>query len=491
MALRARLSAPREAPKQWPWHHAKWGEVKTSIFWGGDRRLEAENYLSSGYGIRLAMDARSTSKMTLGELAEVWQPSRLKGIQVSKTHGTPFLAATQVFDLRPVPRKYLSLNRTDSVPERMVERGQIMVTCSGSVGRATLAHLPHEHTLISHDLLRVTPREAKSWGWIYGYLRSPQGRAMMSAAQYGHIIKHLETSHLNALPVPMLRGDLLDGFNLKATRILDLRIEAFEKAREAEERFAKSFPSLGTILEPPLGFERRARELFGKRRRLDASCFTPTSEQIEEAFKKDACRVDSLADVTDQVFVPGRFKHVYGDGGMPYLDSADILEVNPDITKFVLSLSPKEQKAYHVEPGWLLIPCSGQVYGNIGHSVLATEWHTAKVHTNHLMRVAPNKSIRSGYLQCVLGHPEFGRPRLVKFAFGSSVPEISPGDALPVAIPRLAPATEEKLADLMDASAVARDKADELEQQLGVEAERLIDLFLEGTATSFAIDRAG
>lgn len=487
MALRARLSAPKEAPKAWPWHHAKWGEIKTSIFWGGDRRMEAENYLSSGYGIRLAMDARTTSKLTLGDLADVWQPSRLKGIQVSKSYGTPFLAATQVFDLRPVPRKFLSLDRTDSVAERMVERGQIMVTCSGSVGRATLAHVPHEDTLISHDLLRVTPREEKSWGWVYGYLRSPQGRAMMSAAQYGHIIKHLETSHLRSLPVPALRDDLMEGFNEKAQRILDLRIEAFEKARDAEERFAKCFPSLGPIAELPIGFERRASEMFGRRRRLEASCFVPTSEQIVEAFKKDAKRVETLDDVTENVFVPGRFKHVYGDGGMPYLDSADILEVNPDITKFVLSLSHEEQKEYHVEPGWLLIPCSGQVYGNIGHSVLATQWHTAKVHTNHLMRIAPGEKIRSGYLQCVLGHPELGRPRLVKFAFGSSVPEISPGDVLPVAIPRLAPGMEAKLADLMDASAVARDQADELEQELGAEAERLIDLFLEGDTTSFAI----
>ena len=154
---------------------------------------------------------------------------------------------------------------------------------------------------------------------------------------------------------------------------------------------------------------------------------------------------------------------------------------------FVLSLSSEEQKEYHVEPGWLLIPCSGQVYGNIGHSVLATEWHTAKVHTNHLMRVVPGENIRSGYLQCVLGHPVLGRPRLVKFAFGSSVPEIAPHDVLPAAVPRLAPAMEAKLADLMDASAVARDKADALEQEIGTDAEHLIDLFLEGDTTSFAI----
>jgi hypothetical protein len=289
------------------------------------------------------------------------------------------------------------------------------------------------------------------------------------------------------LPIPLLREDLLGDFNCHASRILELRIEAFEKAREAEEHFAKCFPSLGPISEPSLGFERRARELFGKRRRLDATCFTPTTEQIEEAFKRDARRLETLEYVTDRVFVPGRFKHVYGHGGMPYLDSADILEVNPDITKFVLSLAPEEQKAYRVEPGWLLIPCSGQVYGNIGHSVLATEWHTGKIHTNHLMRLAPNKRIRSGYLQCVVGHPELGRPRLVKFAFGSSVPEISSSDVLPMAIPRLDQATEGWIADLMDASATARDKADELEQQIGAAAEHLIDLFLEGESTSFTI----
>lgn len=278
----------------------------------------------------------------------------------------------------------------------------------------------------------------------------------------------------------------MDDFNVKATKILELRIEAYEKGRVAEDRFAAVFPSLRPA-SPPLEFERRASELFGRRRRLDASCHVLGPDEIEAAFKADACSVQSLTDVTDQVFVPGRFKHVYGDGGMPYLDSADILEVNPDITKFVLSLSPDEQKEYHVEPGWLLIPCSGQVYGNIGHSVLATEWHTAKVHTNHLLRVAPNKTIRSGYLQCVLGHPELGRPRMVKFAFGSSVPEISPSDILGLGIPRLSTKLEDGLADLMDASAVARDKADELEQELGADAEHLIDQFLEGDTNSFVI----
>ena len=46
-------------------------------------------------------------------MANVWQPSRLKGIQVGPDFGTPFLAATQVFDIRPVPRKWLAIDQID------------------------------------------------------------------------------------------------------------------------------------------------------------------------------------------------------------------------------------------------------------------------------------------------------------------------------------------------------------------------------------------
>lgn len=449
--------------------------------------MEAENYLSAGYGIRLAMDARKVGRGQLGDLATVWQPNRLKGTLVSKEYGTPFLAATQVFDLRPAPRKYLALDQIKNANKLMVHDGQILVTRSGSVGRATLAHRPHRGVIISDDLLRIEAKIEKHWGWVYAYLRSPQGRAMMTAAQYGHIIKHLEVDHLNSLPLPMLRDDLLIDFTDKVNRILAFRIEAFEKSRDAEDQFAQCFPSLGNTALPRDGFVTRASRMFGARRRLEASRFVPGVDVIDQAFAKDAKSIDLLSHLTSKVFVPGRFKHVYGDGGMPYLDSADILEVNPDITKFVLSLSADEQRAYHVQAGWLLIPCSGQVYGNIGHTVLATDWHVGKVLTNHIMRVVPNERIRSGYLQCVLGHPELGRPRIVRFAFGSSVPEIAPHDVQTLTVPRLGKKTEDRLADLMDQSAVARDTADELEQEVAAEAEGLIDQFLAGNATAFIV----
>lgn len=480
MALRARLSPPRAEPGHWPWHQAKWGSLSAKLLYSGDRRMEADNFLAGGYGIRLAMEIRKAGWTHLGALARVWQPSRLKGIQVSREFGTPFLAATQVFDLRPVPRKFLALEKVKQAGELFVTNGQILVTRSGSVGRATLAHAPHEKTIISDDLLRVEPRQDKLWGWLYAYLRAPQTRAMMSAAQYGHIIKHLEVGHLNALPMPVLRDALLDKFQVEVTRILELRRRSYGLMIEAENCYAATFSSIETSEDTVLGFSVQAEEIFRGRRRLDSGCFAPSVTSLAAAFTRHAHEVVPLSSLVERVFVPGRFKHVYGDGGVPYLDSADILEVSPEVSKFVLSLSSIEQKDYQVEAGWLLVPCSGQVYGNIGHTVLATEWHVNKVLTNHILRICPTEKAHSGYLRCVLGHPRLGRPQIVRFAFGSSVPEIAAEDIATMPVPRLDLALEKELSDMMEESARMHSEADLQEDLICADAETILDRFIAG-----------
>lgn len=76
----------------------------------------------------------------------------------------------------------------------------------------------------------------------------------------------------------------------------------------------------------------------------------------------------------------------------------------------------------------------------------------------------------------------------MRFAFGSSVPEIAAVDVLTAPIPRFSKKVEDELADLMESSAVARDQADELEQELATEAELLIDAFMEGDTERFVSD---
>lgn len=482
MAHRARLSAPRAIPDHWPWHQAKWTDLPASRLFGDERRMEAETYLAGGYGLRLALEARKAGWRPLGEYARVWQPSRLKGIQVGPEFGTPFLAATQVFDLRPVPRKFLALERTDSAAERFVSSGQILVTCSGSVGRATLAHAPHENILISHDLLRIEPRQAALWGWLYAYLRAPQTRAMMQAAQYGHIIKHLEPSHLNALPLPVLRDALLEEFNERARHILDQRNRAHTLSLAAEHRFERQFGPLTLTDTGETGFSVRASDLFGQRRRFDALPHQPAVQTIRQHLSQRATGWTRLADAGYQVWLPNRFKRVPADDGVGLLDSSDLFEINPDITKRIADGKFGDAYNARVKAGWLLLARSGQIYGLNGTLTLATAAYEAHVISDHIIRIAPTEQadIRPGYLCVALSHPALGRPLMKSLPYGSSIPEIDTTDVEQLQVVRLAPAEETAIADMAEEAATLRAQADDLENALAADAETLIDRFMAG-----------
>ncbi len=192
--------------------------------------MEAETYLSSGFGIQRAIESKPRGWTRFGIVARCWMPSRLKGIRVGPEFGTPFLAATQVYDVRPIPRKWLALERTSDSKNRFVRSGMILVTCSGSVGRPTLAYAAHEKTLISHDLIRVEALDQKNSGWIYAYLRAAETRAMAISSKYGHIIKHLETSHLEKLPIPVVDERTSSDFAQQRLEVLALRNRSYELA---------------------------------------------------------------------------------------------------------------------------------------------------------------------------------------------------------------------------------------------------------------------
>lgn len=483
MALRARLVAPPPIPdKTWQWHVLKSATIPASVLFLGDRRMEAETYLSSGYGLRISIESKPAGWKRLGDLARSWQPSRLKGIRVSPDFGTPFLAATQVYDVRPIPRKWLSLDRTDDATNRFVHPGMILVTCSGSVGRPTLAYSAHENTLISHDLLRVEANDKRNWGWIYAYLHAPQTRAMTKGAQYGHIIKHLETSHLDALPVPTVDDETAANFTRRVGRILDFRSESFRLTLEAESRFEKAVGPVSVKDWGESGFSVKASKAFlSGRKRLDASVHNPGVAAIKRHLAKHGKGFTSFAEAGYDIWVPGRYKRIPAEDGVVYRDSADLLEVSPDLAKRFADCRFGDEFKGRVKSGWILIPCSGQVYGIIGTATLATDALEDQVVSNHVVRAAPKKgSVPVGYVLTVLAHPVFGRSIVKALAFGSSVPELAPDDLAALDLVRLDPREEFAIAELAEASAKARAAADVLEREISADAGAIVDRFISG-----------
>lgn len=489
MAVRARLTAPRETRTDWPWHEVKSASLKASLFFNGDRRMEAENFLASGFATRLAVESQASGWTRLQNLARTWQPSRLKGIQVSAEFGTPFLAATQVYDLRPIARKWLSSKRTSDYADRFVSHGTILLTRSGSVGRATLAYAGIDGVLISDDLLRIKAREPDWWGWIYAYLRAPTVREMMKTAQYGHIIKHLETQHLEELPIIIPNDEkVLSKCNTAAKRVIECRNDAFQKINDAEEAFSSQFPPIGMADIDESSFVQRASDsLFVGRRRFDAGNHTPQKAEIERRLKHGCTEWTTLRQAGCDVWLPNRFKRISAESGVELVSSSQIFEINPDYSHRISPSGISDKNNGFVYPGQLMMSRSGQVYGLLGSVAMATEQYRGKLISDHVIRIKAGSSIDPGYLYVALSHTKLGRPRAKALAYGSSVPSIEVDDLKEFAIPRLDRTVERQISNLAEDVFSLWSEADETENRLAAIAEEVTEDFLK---TKNSVDTA-
>jgi len=307
----------------------------------------------------------------------------------------------------------------------------------------------------------VRPKREAARGYLYTFLRTRLGRAMLRSTRYGSIVKHLEPEHVLDIPVPTARESVYAQIDRQVAHVFQLRDDALRLTLEAEATFASGFGDVQGDLEET-GYPVSASRLFTGRRRMDGYHYNPGAQAALAALKGSGNDVVPLSSVASPIFGVPRFKHIYQDKGIPYLDSEDLFKINPELTKFIPGATKNDAAKYYVERGWLLMASSGQIYGLNGTVVVADTWHEGKIVSNHVIRIVPS-GVRPGYLAVALGHPVLGRPLVLRLAFGSEVPEIAPEDVAGFPLVRLPSAAEDKIADKMERASTLRMQADQQE----------------------------
>ena len=341
-----------------------------------------------------------------------------------------------------------------------------------------MAHLTIKDVLISDDLLRFEFLEEGWWGWIYAYLRAPTVRKMMKAAEYGHIIKHLETHHLDSLPVVCVNDQTRARFGAEASDLLELRDRAYALTVEAERLFERAFDVFEATDLGEAGFSSRASGMFSRRRRLDAWHHNPAVRALEAHLARQAKGWNRIVELGFEVWLPTRFRRVAARDGVDFLDSSDLFEINPDVTKRIADRDFGDPYNGRVARGWVLLARSGQIYGLNGSAMVSGPFHENKVISDHIIRIAPqDPQCRLGYLLVAMTHPTLGRPRVKALPYGSSVPEIEVEDVQGFSIPRLDERVEADIADRVEEAARLRDGADELETRLAESANAEVERF--------------
>lgn len=84
-------------------------------------------------------------------------------------------------------------------------------------------------------------------------------------------------------------------------------------------------------------FLRASKTFFSGRKRLDASIHNSGVAAIKRHLAKHGKSFTRFAQAGYDIWVPSRYKRIPAEDGVVYRDSADLLEVSPDLAKRFLT----------------------------------------------------------------------------------------------------------------------------------------------------------
>jgi len=137
----------------------------------------------------------------------VFIPSRFKRIFVDDPeHGAPYLTGGSIMQADPLMgAKLLSYRFTQNMDELALHERMILVTCSGTIGNSVYVNANFTGAVGSPDLLRVVADPDRiPPGYLYAFLCSHLGKALIEQKTYGAVVSHIEAHHVTDLPIPRL-----------------------------------------------------------------------------------------------------------------------------------------------------------------------------------------------------------------------------------------------------------------------------------------------
>ena len=170
-------------------------------------RLDASFHLPMVGEIVKRLNKKAARVATAAELSKkIVLPGRFKRIYVGEGRGVPFIGGKQIYQLDPSNKKYLSLKQHGKRVERelRLEKGMILVTCSGTVGRVCLVPKHWERYAASQHLIRIVPSSKDMGAYLYAWLSSQHARPLIKRFVYGAVVDEIHDNHVGRVPVPLL-----------------------------------------------------------------------------------------------------------------------------------------------------------------------------------------------------------------------------------------------------------------------------------------------
>jgi type I restriction enzyme S subunit len=454
--------------------------IRLSEVFNAGVRLEASAFSIEAHNAVTALENSGLQLMPLygeaGLCQEAHNAFRFKRIYVSSEHGVPFLSSSQIISLKPRIENYLSRKHTKNLDKLLIQKWDVLISCSGTIGNISLASETFVGKALSQDAIRLRTVDADTAGYITAFLRSQYGRPQLTQSTYGSVIVHIEPEHLKRVLIPDLpsiRRIAIGRLMCKAGELRDEANRLLDKAdRLLHERL--NLPYLNSIA--PTGKSSsiakvKASQLLG---RLEGSFHDPVAIAAEKQLSELSVEVTIVGDsrVTREIRPITKFrKIVYVEkGGIPLLSSKQLFQIAPiDIKGLAKGAHTKDLPEIQLEENMIAVTRSG----TIGRVQIIPTYMASWTASEHATRFLAAEDMNPGYLYAWLAS-DYGYRLITRYSYGSVILEVDKEMFSSVLIALPEPSIINEIGNLVLKANQLRDEAWRNEQEAISKLENLI-----------------
>lgn len=421
----------------------KWCSVNLSDVISRGKRLEASVFdVEAKQSRQIIQNGKYPLTFIGGDsgLTTSYTGTRFKRIWLKKSD-YPIFQPSSITDIKPAPDGYISHLTQTNIDKLRVNKGQILMTCSGTIGKLTYVSSTFDNQIFSHDLLRIDCKKQSDAGYIYTYLKSKIGNKILLTNSYGAVVTHIEPEHLASVPIPNAPIEIKAKINNLISRSYELRDKSNNLIDEATSLLINELhlPSIEEFEQDDYNsINAFSIKLSDMKNRADCSYHIPIVAKIINHLNEYAEEVTTVGDarISKNIILAGVFKRTYVDEeyGYPFLGGKEITQLNPKTEKFLSKTIHKKryEKELKVAENMILVSDRGTI-GTV--AIVPKHWNDYAVSQN-VLKVIPADIDIAGYLYIYL-NSVYGKVLMQRQTYGSVVDMIDNNSLSAVEMPLL------------------------------------------------------
>lgn len=406
----------------------KTSTTNAKLIYENSTRLDGKFHASDGMKSLDELRKRAGKNLKLNRIGDVCLPAGIFiGGRARRTYvqdpsrGIPFLSSSDMLMASFESANLVSKTSQTDLRNMILKKGWVLISRSGTIGNMAYVRDDMEDLAGSEHIMRVAADLKKiSPGYLYTYLSSPTGQALIKLGTFGSVIDTISPEFIADLPIPRLNSSVEEHIHALVEQAATLRVRANALLKQSQERFYRDV----------LGFEISRLKwkaghvdafAIGKaqfnttQHRLDAFHYVGYTGEAEAYLSK----TQPMGDLVEP-YQPPMFKRPYtGENGIPFLSGIDLYDAYPKPHMYI-SRKMERLDLYIVDAGTILVQNVGQRYGLFGRPTILPKHLGKSSVTQHMMRVYPKNAQDRGFVYIWLS-TEIGRRLLLKESFGTSM----------------------------------------------------------------------